>query len=304
MTTSSESTTYIATAPFPPVGAGIYPSLPAAAHLGFYPGPGPYHDLYPSLRSRFDTLGYSAFIPEGTFKLEEARLEALRVWTKKNQEREEARLETEGELEGYIVSRARHEAELWEQSLIHLDLQRQIAAAVLVKAKDRTLDERLARKALADAERSEHERDITATSLKSKAHSEALRAAEEVELVKCQYKKVELENKKLSWEITLVEAMVDTAKSQKAKYDAEKAKADAERLKAEAETQFAHAQLEAAMSAPPPPAETKHMIVELEKMDPCVNNYPWEHSPDEGGFRCTGGKHFRSYADARAFLRR
>ncbi|THH27535.1 hypothetical protein EUX98_g6658 [Antrodiella citrinella] len=352
MASPTENAAYFATAATPTLAeVGYYPGLPVA-NVGLHPALG--YDLYPSLRSRFAGFGYSTpFVPEGTFTVEEARLDALKVWAKKNQEREEARLETEGELEGYIVSRAQHEAEFWEKALLLLALQRQIAEAELVKARDRTLDERLARKALADAERAEHERDITADPLKRKAESEALRAAAEVELVKCQYKKLELEKKKLEWEISLVGAMVETTKAERAKFDAERGKADAEkacadadklrvdaeraradaeklrtdaetakinaeRVKADAETQraqaqtvLAHAQAEAAeaaaeaaLHAPPPPGEMTQIIDQLTVMDPCVQGFPWQDSPKEGGFRCTGGKHFRSYADARKFIKR
>ncbi|THH20918.1 hypothetical protein EUX98_g8493 [Antrodiella citrinella] len=218
--TTEFSSSYLASTTLPS-SVGVYPSFPSIAGLGFYPSA--HYDLYPSLRSRFEGL------------VEEARLDALKEWAKKNQAREEARLETEGELEGYIVKQAEHQAEFWDKALVLLELQRQKAEAELVKARDRTLDERLARKALADAERAEHERDITADSLTRKAQSEALRAAAEVELVKCQYQKVEVEKKKLDWEISLVGAMVETSKSEKVKFDAERLKADAERATADAD---------------------------------------------------------------------
>ena len=247
--------------------------------------------------SQFLTLTTSQpFIPEGTFKVEEARLEALKVWSKKNQEREEERVETEEELEGYIVSRAKSEAAFWEKSLVLLDLQCKRAEAELIKAQDRRLDELLVRKATADAERAEHERDITATSLTRKAKAEADKAELEVEFVKNQ-------TKKLQWEIQVVQVEVERVKSSKALADAQTQLAIAQTQLAIAQTAAASAAVQPAppSNAPPTQAETKDLLQKLEKMDPCSGGYAWVDKPDEGGFRCEGGSHFKSYAEARAF---
>jgi len=254
--------------------------------LGYYPAA--YRDLFPSLRTHFGALGYSAFIPEGTFKVEEARLEALKVLSSSNQKREEARLKSEGELEEYILSRASSEAEFWKNSVVHLELQRQIAVEQLTKAKNTTLEQLIARKALADAERAEHEKEITATALTRKANADAERAEAEVALVKCQHKKVEKEKVKLDWEIQLIQA-------EKAKFDAE-----AQLLAAQAAAATAASAI--AASAPPQQTEVKQLLTKLEKMDPCSGGYPWVDKPDEGGFRCEGGSHFKTYAEARAFV--
>lgn len=323
-----DSTGFFASASAAPtvVGPGFYTSSPSCTGSGFYPAA--HRDLFPSLRARFDAFGYSvgltvyvslfaavlivfqAFIPEGTFKVEEARLEALKEWSASNQKREEARLKTESELEEFIVSRASSEAQFWKNSLVLLDLQRQIAEAQLTKAKDTTLDQLIARKALADAERAELEKDITAKALTRKANADADRAEEEVALVKCQHKKVEKEKVKLDWEIQVVQAEKARLESEKAKFEAEKTKFEAEKAKFEAEAKLAAAQAAAAAAAAattttsvpaaPPPAEKKNLIAKLTQMDPCSGGYPWADKPDEGGFRCEGGSHFKTYAEARA----
>lgn len=142
------------------------------------------------------------------------------MWTKKNQEREAEHLETEEELKGYIVSRAKFESEFWQKALGLLELQSQ------------------------------------------------------------------------------------NAEAEKRRIDAEIAKAYSEKAKADAEAQLASAQLAALgaqANAPPPAAEVTQLLQKLEQMDPCPSGCPWEDSPNEGGFRCTGGSHFKSYAEARAF---
>ncbi|KLO17770.1 hypothetical protein SCHPADRAFT_936789 [Schizopora paradoxa] len=307
-----DSAAFFASASAPPtvVGPGFFPSSSSCSGLGYYPAT--YRDSFPWLRSRIDGFGYSAFVPEGTFKVEEARLEALKEWSAANQKREEARLKTESELEEFILSRASSEAQFWKNSLVLLDVQRQIAEAQLAKAKDTTLDQLIARKALADAERAELEKDITAKALTRKANADADRAEEEVELVKCQHKKVEKEKVKLDWEIQVVQAEKARFESEKAKFDAERVKFEAEKAKFAVEAQLATAQAAAAAAAnatanataaappAPPPAEKKDLIAKLTQMEPCSGGYPWIDKPNEGGFRCEGGSHFKTYAEARA----
>ncbi len=125
--------------------------------------------------------------------------------------------------------------------------------------------------------------------LKSEAELEdhiISRAKAEVELVKCQIEKVKNEKIKLDLEIQILQA-------EKAKLDAAQAPAPA-----------APAPSAAAAKLPPPPpqAEVKQLLSKLEKMDPCSSGYPWIDKPEEGGFRCEGGSHFKTYAEAKAFV--
>lgn len=55
-------------------------------------------------------------------------------------------------------------------------------------------------------------------------------------------------------------------------------------------------------SAPlPPPKEDVKPTTGAQKVpDLCEGGHPWVDSPDEGGFRCQEGSHFKSYAEARA----
>lgn len=220
--------------------------------------------------------------------MEEIRLEALKTWTQQQQVREEQRLAAEAELESYILSKAKAEAAFWEKAVTVLDIQRQIAEAELVKAQDRRLDELLIRKATADAERSEHETQITAIELTRKATFEADRAEAEVSLVKCQKRKVEIEKEKLQLEKDFVLA--------------ETAKAVAEGQLAASQAAAATAATQAALSAPPSQVEVKQLMAKLEQMDPCSGGYQWVDTPSEGGFRCEGGSHFKSYAEARSMV--
>ena len=60
---------------------------------------------------------------------------------------------------------------------------------------------------------------------------------------------------------------------------------------------------ESAVQLPPPShvqAEANDLVQILDKMDPCSSGYAWIDRPDEGGFRCEGGGHFKSYAEAKA----
>ncbi|TCD66585.1 hypothetical protein EIP91_001142 [Steccherinum ochraceum] len=272
-------------------GSGYYPAFPSSYYpVGF-------RDMFPAMRSRFDSFGYSGFIPEGTFKVEEARLHALKEWSALNAKREAEHLTLESTLEKHILSRAASEVEFAKNSLSLLELQRQLFELQVAKAKDTTLDKLVVRKAQADAERAEAEKQITVTLLAKKAQAEAERAEAEVAWVKCQHKKTEKEKAKLDLEMHLVQAQVESFKAQTAKFQAEAAKANAE------------AQLAAAASTPAPssgaaPAqqEVKQLLDKLEKMDPCSGGYAWVDRPDEGGFRCEGGSHFKSYAEARAFV--
>lgn len=210
----------------------------------------------------------------------------------------------EAQLESSIVSRASSEAKFWEKSLTLIDFQNQIAKAQLAKAKDRDpiLDQLIARKAVADAERAELERDLTAKAFTRKANADADRAEAEVALVKCQHKKVEKEKEKLEWEIRVVQSEKAKSDSEKAKFDAEREKFLAEKAKFEAEVALLAAQ--AASASMPSKAEKQAMITTLAEMEPCESGNPWEDSPGEGGFRCTGGSHFRSYEEARAMTKR
>lgn len=322
----SESSAFFASSAAPTLtatataaGPGYYPNFPSFTGLGYYPAA--FRDSFPSLRARFDGFGYSvrpslhalppvltlrcvaqAFIPEGTFKVEEARLQALKDWSLLNQKREEERLKTESLLESHILTRAKAEADYWQSSLTLLDLQRQIADAQLAKAKDTTLDKLVARRALAEAERAEAEKQITVTSITRRMNAEAEKAEAEVALVKCTHKKVEKEKQKLDLEMLLVQAQVEAIKAQKAQFDALTAKATAEAQLIAAQAAAAGAAAAAAASAPPPQQEVKQLLTQLEKMDPCSGGYAWVDRPDEGGFRCEGGSHFKSYADARAFV--
>ena len=229
--------------------------------------------------------------------MEEACLDALKDLFKKNREREGKRIATEAELEGYILSRAKSEAAFWEKSLILLDLQCKRAEVELIKAQARGLDEILVRKATADAERAEHERDITVTSLTRKAKAEADKAELEVEFVKEQAKK-------LQWEIQVVQAEVGSVKSSKALADAQIQLAIAQTRLAVAQTAAANTAVQSAppLNTLPTPAETKDMLEKLEKTDSCAKGFAWVDKPDEGGFRCEGGNHFKSYAEAREFI--
>ncbi len=104
--------------------------------------------------------------------------------------------------------------------------------------------------------------------------------------MKCQIEKVKNEKIKLDLEIQILLA-------EKAKLDAAQAPAPA-----------APAPSAAAAKLPPPPpqAEVKQLLSKLEKMDPCSSGYPWIDKPEEGGFRCEGGSHFKTYAEAKAFV--
>jgi len=245
-------------------------------------------------------------IPEGLFRAEEARIDALtEPWLKANQDREDARLKLETELQTFIISRARYEAEFWEKCVGLLDVHRQKAEIELAKAQDKTLEDLVARKALADAESAEYERGVSMTSLKLKAEADAARAVVEVASTKDQRREGGERMIILGTEPKPVdEALIDVADAQKGKFDVGREKTAAAINRAKAQTKPTDVPAAAVKNAPPPQEKAEHWVKQLGELKPCNGGYDWEHRPDKGGFGCKApnSRHFMTYDQARACI--
>ncbi|TCD62024.1 hypothetical protein EIP91_007542 [Steccherinum ochraceum] len=222
-------------APAGAAGTGYYSST---GQMGFYPVT--FQDMPPSMRTRFDSFGHSSFIPESSLKVEEARLQALKEWVGVNQKREADHLESESTLRQHVLSRASNEAEYAKNSLVLLELQRQLVEVQLATAKNhasleslvvrkatadaeraeaekKTAVEMLAWKASAEAERAEAEKKIVVEMVAWKASAEARRAEEEFARVKSQHQNTEKEKTKLELEMVLIQAQLYSVRAQAAK---------------------------------------------------------------------------------------